>query len=113
VVEYLTVFSHVGFFVALSVDMATGQLFRRQKGLARMDDAIANIEGKASENETRLETQIQARLGARVRHIRVLCRGQGVILQERARTYYIKQLAQHLPMKITNLPILANEIEVC
>ena len=72
-VEYLRVFSHVGFFVALSVDMATGQLFRRQKGLARMDDVIANIEGNASENENRLETQIQARLGAPVRHIRVVC----------------------------------------
>ena len=29
------------------------------------------------------------------------------------RTYYIKQLAQHLLMKITNLPIVANEIELC
>ena len=67
---------------------------------------------KTPERETRLETHIQARLGSHARHIRVMYRNSGVVLQGRTRTYYAKQLAQHLVMEITNLPILANEIEV-
>ncbi len=48
----------------------------------------------------------------RVRDLRVMCRKDGVILQGSARTYHAKQLAQHSVMEITDLPILANEIEV-
>lgn len=65
-----------------------------------------------SEIETRLETHIQARLSSRVHHVRVVCRNNGVILKGRAHTYYIKQLAQEAVMEITDLPILANEVEV-
>ena len=67
---------------------------------------------QTSENETRLESLLQARLGSRVRQLRVVYRNDGVILQGSARTYYAKQLAQHLVMEITKLLILANEIEV-
>jgi hypothetical protein len=66
-----------------------------------------------SEQETGLETLLQSRLGSRVRHLRVVCRINGVILHGSARTYHAKQLAQHMVMEITDLPILANEIEVC
>ena len=68
---------------------------------------------KISERETRLETHLQIRLGSRVRQLRVVCRSEGVVLQGSASTYYVKQLAQHLVMEIADLPILANEIEVC
>jgi len=34
-------------------------------------------------------------------------------LRGRAKTYYAKQLAQHAVMEATDLPVLANEIEVC
>jgi hypothetical protein len=34
-------------------------------------------------------------------------------LQGLASTYYAKQLAQHAAMDLADLPILANEIEVC
>ena len=67
----------------------------------------------ASESEAHLETHLQSRLGSRVRDLRVVSQNDGVILQGSTSTYYVKQLAQHLIMQITNLPILANEIEVC
>ena len=65
-----------------------------------------------AEHVIRLEALLQARLGSRVRHLRVMYQNDGVILQGRSRTYYAKQLAQHLVMEITNMLILANEIEV-
>jgi hypothetical protein len=74
---------------------------------------MARLDDRTLEKETRLETHIQARLGSRVRYLRVVCRNNGVILQGSADTYYAKQLAQHSVMEITDLPILANEIEVC
>jgi len=74
---------------------------------------VANSGDNTSEDETRLEAHLQARLGSRVRQLRVVCRNYGIILQGIARTYYAKQLAQHWIMEITNLPIVANEIEVC
>ena len=67
---------------------------------------------ETTEKETPLETHVKARLGSRVRHLRVVCRTDGVILQGSAFTYHAKQLAQHFVMELTNLPILANEIEV-
>jgi osmotically-inducible protein OsmY len=73
---------------------------------------MGHADEKTSEKETRLETHIQARLGSRVRHVRVVCRNHGVILQGSAHTYYAKQLAQQSVMEVTDLPILANEIDV-
>jgi len=60
-----------------------------------------------------LEAHVQCRLSGRVRDLRLLVRGNGLVLQGRTRTYYAKQLAQHAVMEATGLPILANEIEVC
>jgi hypothetical protein len=79
----------------------------------RMAEKIGHVDDKTSEEETWLETHVQARLGSRVRSLRVVCRKNGIILQGSAYTYYAKQLAQHSVMEITDLPILANEIEVC
>lgn len=61
-----------------------------------------------------LEVLIQRRLLGRVslRRFRVLVQAQGLVLQGCAPTYYAKQLAQHAPMEVGGLPILANEIEV-
>ena len=73
---------------------------------------MSEVTDVTPEKETRLETHIQARLGSRVRHVRVMCRNNGVILQGSAHTYYAKQLAQQSVMEVTDLPILANEIEV-
>ena len=59
-----------------------------------------------------LETRIRIRLGGQIRDIQVVCRDDGLVLQGRSRTYYAKQLAQHLVMEVTSIPIIANEIEV-
>jgi hypothetical protein len=60
-----------------------------------------------------LETLVQRRMGARVRKLRVIVQQNGVVLQGLASTYYAKQLAQHAAMDLADLPIVANEIEVC
>ncbi len=74
---------------------------------------MTHLNDKTSDNEARLETHVQALVGSQVRHLRVVCRNNGVILHGSARTYCAKQLTQHLVTQITNLTILANEIEVC
>ena len=48
----------------------------------------------------------------RVRDLRLVVRGNSLILHGRTHTYYAKQLAQHAVMQATRLPIQANEIEV-
>ena len=70
-------------------------------------------EAAGSANESCLETLVQRRMGARVRKLRVIIRHDGVVLQGLASTYYAKQLAQHAAMDLADLPIVANEIEVC
>lgn len=62
--------------------------------------------------EEYLEAIVQRRLGARVRDLRLIIRGDGIILQGRATTYHAKQLAQHAVMELAAGPILANDIEV-
>ena len=75
-----------------------------------------NLSGPASAETTapanQLERHLQGRLGARLRGVCVLVRDDGLVLKGRAPNYYTKQLAQHLIMRETDLPILANEIEV-
>jgi hypothetical protein len=59
-----------------------------------------------------LEALVQRRLGGRVRGLRVLVQGFGVILQGDAPSYHVKQLAQHAAAEASGLPVLANQIEV-
>jgi hypothetical protein len=59
-----------------------------------------------------METQMQRRLGSRVRDLRIIVRQNGMILQGRALSFYAKQLAQHAAMELAALPILANNIQV-
>ncbi|HEY1272373.1 MAG TPA: hypothetical protein VGF08_10330 [Terriglobales bacterium] len=73
---------------------------------------MAQAQDTRSEEETRLEMHIQARLSGRVRGFRVVRRDNGFVLQGRTRTYYAKQLVLHAATQATALPILANEIEV-
>ncbi len=60
-----------------------------------------------------LEARVRCRLSGRVRDLLVLGRENGLVLKGHTHTYYAKQLAQHAVMEATELPILANEIEVC
>lgn len=69
-------------------------------------------EGLAGREVERLANQVQARLGGRVRDLRLVLQDHGLVLRGRAPTYHAKQLAQHAVMTATRLPILANEIEV-
>jgi hypothetical protein len=59
-----------------------------------------------------LAHRLQQELSSRLRGVQVEVAEQGVVLKGRVRTYYAKQLAQHMVMQRTDLPILANEIEV-
>jgi len=59
-----------------------------------------------------LETRVEARLCGRVRQFQLVPEQMGIILRGLARTYYAKQLAQHAVMAESQLPIIANEIEV-
>jgi hypothetical protein len=58
------------------------------------------------------EALLKQLLGARVSCLRVLIDEKGVVLQGRAFSYYVKQLAQHAAMQTLGLPVCANEIEV-
>lgn len=59
-----------------------------------------------------LESLLQRRLSGRVHELRVECQTEGVVLRGWTRTYYAKQMAQHVVMDVTDWPILANEIVV-
>ncbi len=64
------------------------------------------------ESLAQIEEHVQCRLTGRVRDFRLLVRNQGLVLLGHTQTYYAKQLAQHIVMAATSLPIQANEIEV-
>jgi hypothetical protein len=59
-----------------------------------------------------LEALVQRRLSGRIRDLRLIVRPHGIILQGWTVTYHAKQLAQHAAMELTELPVLANDIEV-
>jgi hypothetical protein len=71
-----------------------------------------SIDLTTANGATELERRIQCYLGGQLREFRVVVMPQGLILRGHARSYYAKQLAQHAVMGATELPILANEIEV-
>ena len=56
--------------------------------------------------------RVQDELGNRIRHLQIVAQADGFILRGRATTYYAKQLAQHVVMRLTSRRVLANEIEV-
>jgi hypothetical protein len=62
-----------------------------------------------------LEARVRERLVGRahVRELRVVILDQGIVLEGRTATFYAKQLAQHVAMEVTRLPLRANRIEVC
>jgi hypothetical protein len=65
-----------------------------------------------ADGATELEAHIQCRLGGRIRDFRLVIEKEGVILRGVTHTYYAKQLAQHAFLKLSGLPLLANEIKV-
>jgi hypothetical protein len=61
---------------------------------------------------TELEQTMKHQLGSRIRNLRVIPRGEGVVLQGSSRTYYAKQLAQEAVLTMQQFPLVANEIQV-
>jgi len=59
-----------------------------------------------------LQGLVQRQLQGRLRHLALERHGDGLVLRGQAATYYVKQMAQHIVMKASAEPILANEIEV-
>jgi hypothetical protein len=59
-----------------------------------------------------VENQLQSRLVGRIYNFRLVSRDNGLILQGLAGSYHAKQVAQHIVMEATSLPILTNDIEV-
>lgn len=74
---------------------------------------LRQLHGSTTKNNVpNIESHVQSRLGGRVRYFRIEQRDGGLILKGLAHTFHAKQLAQHAVMESTDLPILANEIEV-
>jgi osmotically-inducible protein OsmY len=59
-----------------------------------------------------VEALLIQKLRGRVWNIRLLVEDGCVTLLGEARTYYAKQMAQHVVMEIVRLPIRANQIQV-
>lgn len=77
-----------------------------------MQSNHADIDYATDDLACELETVVQCRLAGRVHRFCLVRVDGGVILRGYSRSYYAKQLAQHEVMQATELPILANEIEV-
>jgi hypothetical protein len=67
---------------------------------------------KTSETLARIAEHVQCRLTGLLRDFQLVLRDNGLVLRGHVHTYYTKQLAQHAVMEASNLPILANEMEV-
>jgi hypothetical protein len=61
---------------------------------------------------SKLEASVRSKLAGRMRDFRLVIADRGLILRGWAPTYYVKQIAQHAILESTELPVLANEIEV-
>jgi hypothetical protein len=61
---------------------------------------------------TEMESRVECYLDGNIHNFQVVIEKKGVILRGRARTYHAKQFAQDIVLEATELPILANEIEV-
>lgn len=59
-----------------------------------------------------LEARLRRGLRSQVRELTLEVRSDGLVLRGRTPTYYGKQLVQHAVMAVSQLPILANIIEV-
>ena len=75
-------------------------------------NAAVTPELNNSDRLEELEVRVQSKLCGRVRDLQLFFLDCGIVLRGFARSYHAKQLAQHVLMGVTALPILANEIEV-
>ncbi len=59
-----------------------------------------------------IEESVLRELRGRLVNLRLLLRGDGIVLQGSVGSYHAKQLVLHAVMKATTLPIRGNEIAV-
>lgn len=59
-----------------------------------------------------IQRRIQRDLSLRVHNFRLSACDDGLVLQGRTKTYYVKQLVQHAVMDATDFPVRANNIVV-
>jgi len=78
----------------------------------RRDDTTCGTLGVDRDPPSPLDSLVCALLGRRVIGLRVEVRDGGLVLHGRAASYHAKQLAQHAAMAVTDLPLVANQIEV-
>jgi CheY-like chemotaxis protein len=78
----------------------------------RPGDTTAGSLGGDRDPPAPLDGLVGALLGRQVRDLRVQVLPGGLILHGRAASYHAKQLAQHAAMAVTDLPLIANRIEV-
>jgi len=60
----------------------------------------------------RIETALHVRAGRHVHGLDVILLDHGLVLRGFASTYYAKQMAQHVAVRVSGLSVVANEIEV-
>ncbi len=63
-------------------------------------------------NSEEVERLLRQRLHGQARHLRVVRRDGGIVLQGRTSSYYAKQLAQTVVLRVLGRTLLVNEIEV-
>lgn len=61
---------------------------------------------------TELETRVECLLDGHIHNFQLVVGDKGVIMRGQARTYHAKQFAQDVVLEATDLPILANDVEV-
>ncbi|HZZ82538.1 MAG TPA: hypothetical protein VFE62_28825 [Gemmataceae bacterium] len=70
------------------------------------------LEFSRHEEMDRLAAEVRKHLNGRLWGFQLLVHSQGLVLRGETHSFHAKQLAQHLVMKVTEVPILANEIVV-
>lgn len=71
-----------------------------------------HVDDATREQLARLEEHVRCRFVGRLRDFQIEVRSDGLILRGHVHTYYTKQVVQHAVLEMSELPILANEIEV-
>ncbi len=77
-----------------------------------MNETVKQAASETRGNLDQIEAVLQETLSGRARGLRIVARGMGIVLRGEAYSFYGKQLAQHVVMRATDLPIVANEIQV-
>jgi hypothetical protein len=60
----------------------------------------------------RVEAHVRSRVWGQVKGLELRVLERGILIRGRARTYYVKQLAQHAVLETSQLPLAGNQIEV-